>query len=94
VANPEDDSLERQPSEPEILPEAPAALPQVADVLLDTEASSPQVTGILPDETDLTPESGAPLPELVEAPVDSGDVLIVTDSAAQETPTLQGGESV
>ena len=94
VSKPEDDSLERQPSEPEILPEAQAALPQVADVLLYTEASSPEVTGILPDETDLTPESGSLLPEVVEAPAESGDVLIVTDSAVQETPTLEGGESV
>jgi hypothetical protein len=94
VSNPEDDSLERQPSEPEILPKAPAALPQVADVLPDAEASSPQLTGILPDETDRTPESAAPLPEVVEAPAESGDVLTVSDSAAQETPTLQGGESV
>lgn len=94
VSKLEADSLERQPSEPEILPDAPEALPQVADVLPDAADSSPQVTGILPDETDLTPESGAPLPEVVEAPAESGDILIVADSAAQETPTLEGGESV
>jgi hypothetical protein len=51
------------------------------------------VTAILPEETDLASEAIEPLSEVVETPAASGDFLVAADSAAQEKPTLEGGES-
>jgi hypothetical protein len=78
----------------EALPNEPEALPQVADVLPDAADVLPQVTAILPEETDIASEAIEPLSEVVETPAASGDFLVAADSAAQEKPTLQGGESV
>jgi hypothetical protein len=83
----ESDSAELHPNEPE-------ALPQVADVLPDAADVLPQVTAILPAETDLASETIAPLSEVVETPAETGDFLVAVESAAQDTPTLEGGESV
>ena len=81
-------------AESEALPNEPEALPQVADVLPDAADVLPQVTAILPEETDLASEAIEPLSEVVETPAASGDFLVAADSAAQEKPTLEGGESV
>ena len=88
------DSAELQPDEPEALPHEPEASPQVADVLPDSADLLPQVAGILPEQTDLNSTEIAPLSEMVETPAESGDFLIAADSAAQDKPTSEGGESV
>jgi hypothetical protein len=87
VPKAESDFVALQPDEPE-------ALPQVADVLPDSADLLPQVAAILPEQTDLNSAEIAPLSEVVETPAESGDFLIAADSAAQDTHTLKGGESV
>ena len=94
VSKAESDSAELQPDESEALPNEPEALPQVADVLPDAADVLPQVTAILPEETDLASQVIEPLSEVVETPAASGDFLVTADSATQEKPTLEGGESV
>jgi len=64
----------------ELQPDETEALPDAADVL-------PQVTATLPEESD-------PISEVVETPAASGEFLVSADSAAEEKPTLEGGESV
>jgi hypothetical protein len=87
------DSDALQPDESEALPSGPEALPQVADVLPDAADVLPQVTATLSEETDLASESIEPLPEAVETPAEAGDFLSELETAVQDTPTLEGGET-
>jgi hypothetical protein len=80
------DSAALQPSGPEALPQVKDVLPEAADVL-------PQVTATLPQETDLASEAIEPLPEAVETPAEAGDFLSELETAVQDTPTLESGET-
>jgi hypothetical protein len=87
------DSDALQPDESEALLSGPEALPQVADVLPDAADVLPQVTATLSEETDLASESIEPLPEAVETPAEAGDFLSELETAVQDTPTLESGET-
>ena len=80
VSKAESDFVALQPDQPE-------ALPQVADVLPDAADFLPQTTPILPEEPDLAPD-------VLETPASEGDFSVAEDPAAQDTPTLESGESV
>jgi hypothetical protein len=83
-----------KPDAAEPLPAEQERLPQVADVLPETAESLPQGNAILSGEIDPASEATEPLPEAVETPAEAGDFLVAADSAAQDKPTLEGGESV
>jgi hypothetical protein len=91
---PDANFAELKPDAAEPLPGEQERLPQVADVLPETPESLPQGNAILSGEIDPASETTEPLPEAVETPAEASDFLVAADSAAQDKPTLEGGESV